>query len=624
MQNAAPADDNDTLQSPVSILSGRLRVALGIVQGLLLYALYSSWTARSGISTQPMLFIPTLMLAVFLPIIAVSGIGHLSRRNLLIWLATLAVVLCGLGMYDAWRADLSSLLPPRHIDDACCGNGSTGESKSLPSSALIFLTITGLFIAQAMMLAGDADGRRIASYRSYFEMAWKLLVQLMFAALFTGLFWLVLETGNALFSLIKLTFLGKLLEKSWFNIPVTTLAFSFALHLSDVRPQIVAGIRKLLLTLLSWLLPMATIVIGAFLLSILTTGLEPLWQTRRASYVLLGATALLVVLINTVYQDGYHLTQKTHRFFSICTRIACLLPVPLVLLATYSLGLRVAEYGWTVSRITGATCALVAAMYATGYALAAIRMRDNLQRISATNVLASFAILVIFLALLSPAADPARIAVADQLHRLTQGKTGADGFDFRFLRFNGARYGVQELKRISEQNNSAYPAAVQDKARLALASTDRWATDEFVVAAPDLNANILMHPSDRKLPKEFAAQDWRNAAERYHLPLCMTKRSHLCDAYVVKPDLAAGEQLLVFESSSGPALFKQNTDGQWQLIGKLLALPGCVEQLRKSAGLDTLNWQLPQQRDIEINGVRVHMESVQTGITDCTKTDAKK
>lgn len=624
MQNAMPADDNDNLQSPVSILSGRLRVALGILQGLLLYALYSSWTAKTWISTQPMLFVPALMLAVFLPIVAVSGIGHLSRRNVLIWLATLAVVLCGLGVYDAWRADLSSFLPSQPIKEACCSDRATGESQSLPSMPLILLTIAGLFIAQAMMLAGDADGKRIASYRSYFEMAWKLLVQLMFAALFTGLFWLVLETGNALFSLIKLSFLGKLLEKSWFNIPVTTLAFSFALHLSDVRPQIVAGIRKLLLTLLSWLLPMATIVIGAFLLSILTTGLEPLWQTRRASHVLLGATALLIVLINTVYQDGYHLTQKTHRFFSICTRVACLLPVPLVLLATYSLGLRVAEYGWTVSRISGAACALVAAMYATGYALAAIRMRDNFQRISATNVLTSFAILVTFLALLSPVADPARIAVADQMHRLTQGKTGADSFDFRFLRFQGARYGVQELKRLSESGNHTYPPAVQEKARLALTSTNRWAADEFVVAAPDLNANILMHPSDRKLPKEFAAHDWRNDTEHYRLPLCMTKRSYLCDAYFIKPDPAMPEQLMIFENTSAPAIFVQNPNQEWRLAGKLIAKPACVDELRKAAGQGTLNWQLPQQRDVEINGSRVYMEPERSGVTDCTKSNTEK
>ncbi|MCW5297309.1 DUF4153 domain-containing protein [Herbaspirillum lusitanum] len=618
LPNNAPPDDNDVLHSPASILSGRLRVALGVAQGVLLYALYSSWNAKTGLATQPLLFVPALMLAGFLPIIAVSGIGHLSRRNLLIWLAALAVILSGLGVYDAWRADLSSLLP-----SASTGSGMDGRPELLPSATLFLLAVAGLFIAQAMMLAGDADGRRIATYRSYFEMAWKLLVQLLFATLFTGLFWLVLETGNALFSLIKLDFLGKLLERSWFNIPVTTLAFSSALHLSDVRPQIVAGIRKLLLTLLSWLLPIATIVIGAFLLSILATGLEPLWQTRRATHVLLGAAALLVVLINTVYQDGNHLTTRSHRFFTACLRVACLLPAPLVLLAVYSLGLRVAEYGWTVSRVAAATCALVAAMYAAGYALAALSARDKLQRIASTNVLASFAILIVFLALLSPLADPARIAVADQLHRLAIGKTVPQRFDFHFLRFDGARFGVQELKRLSEQKNGAYPVAVEEKARSALAGTNRWDREEFDEIAPDAAKNIRVHPAGRQLPKEFIAQDWRSDKQRWSLPACMTRGDRQCDAYLVKPDPSGTEQVLVFDGNSMPALFAWSGVGAWQLAGKLMATPSCIDELKKTAERGSLNWQPPLQHDIDINGVHLRMQVEQT-VTKCAPDELKK
>lgn len=621
LPNNAPPDDSDALQSSVSILSGRLRIALGVLQGVLLYALYASWNAKSGLAMQPLLFVPALMLAAFLPIIAVSGIGHLSRRNLLIWLATLAIVLCGLGVYDAWRADLSSLLTS--LPSASAANDTDGRPEVLPSPTLFLLAVAGLFIAQAMMLAGDADGRRIATYRSYFEMAWKLLVQLLFATLFTGLFWLVLETGNALFSLIKLDFLDKLLEKSWFHIPVTTLAFSSALHLSDVRPQIVAGIRKLLLTLLSWLLPMATVVIGAFLLSILATGLEPLWQTRRATHVLLGAAALLVVLINTVYQDGNHLTPRTHRFFTACLRVACLLPAPLVVLAVYSLGLRVAEYGWTVSRVAAATCALVAAMYAAGYALAALRLHDRLQRISSTNVLASFAILIVFLALLSPLADPARIAVADQLHRLAIGKTALERFDFHFLRFDGARFGVQELKRLSEQKNDAYPAAVGEKARLALASNNRWNREELDEIAPDAAKNIQVHPASGKLPKEFVAQDWRNDKQRWSLPSCMTRGDRQCDAYLVKPDPAGAEQVLVFDGNSMPALFAATNAGAWQLAGKLMVTPYCMEELKKTAERGALNWQPPLQRDIDINGVHLRMQVEQT-VTKCAPDELKK
>ena len=635
------ARDNESLQTPISTLASRIRILLGLLQGFLLYALYTSWEAKTGVATQARLFVPALMLTAFLPVVAASGVGHLSRRNLLRWLAALTVILCALGWYDAWRADLSSLLPQAgKLADACCG-GAGEKSPALPSPALFMLAMGGLFIAQTMILAGNADGRRIAGYQRYFEMAWKLLVQLMFATLFTGLFWLVLQTGNALFSLIRLDFLSRLIEKSWFNIPVTTLAFSFALHVSDVRPHIVVGIRRLLLTLQSWLLPVATIVIGAFLLSILATGLEPLWQTRRASHVLLGATALLVVLINTVYQDGAHPDQQS-RFFRICTHIACLLPIPLVLLAVYSLGLRVAEYGWTVSRIAGAACALIAAMYAGGYGYAALRLRDNLQRIATTNIVVSFAILLLAVAVLSPLADPARVAVADQMRRLESGKTAPEQFDIDFLRFDSARFGLQALQQLSVNTEGAHAADLKEKALVALAAKNRYSMgrskDNAANAKPDLAKNIRMHPAERQLPQEFAAQDWRDVPQSWELPPCLTSADAQCDAYFVRPDAGSAEQLLIFDSLRPPSLFmlvmpvaplasaaseKNKPAPVWQLIGRLRVLSSCIAPLRQAAEKGMLNWQLPPTRDVVLNGVRLTMHTAQTDAANCTATDGQ-
>ena len=610
-------DNQDVLRSPVSGFSGILRVVLGLIQGLLLYVLYYSTTEKTWLSTQAPLFVALVMLAGFLPLAAISAIGHLPTRKLLIWLGVLAVVLGGLGYYDGWRTDVSQLLP------AVSAGSAAGRHDGSPSGTLFLLTVTGLFIAQAMVLAGNADNKRIASYPSYFEIAWKLLVQLLFAALFTGLFWLVLETGDALFSLIKLDFLDALINKSWFHIPATTLALSFALHLSDVRPHIVAGIRKLLLSLLSWLLPMATLIVAGFLLSILATGLEPLWQTRWASQVLLGATGLLVVLINTVYQDGNRLGGTAQRFFALCARIACLLPTPLVLLAMYSLGLRVEEYGWTVSRITGAVCALIAAFYALGYGIAAIRLRHHFQQISTTNVAAGFAILAVFIALLSPLADPARLAVLSQVQRLENGKVEPERFDYRFLRFAGDRYGVMQLKRLSEQQDGAHADLIREKAKLALAAKNNWGSERFDgVVAVDLTKNIRMHPVGRQLPQQFAKQDWRDSPEHWNQPGCLTRPTQLCDAYIVKPDPTGSEQVLIFENGV-PSLFVPGDAGNWQFAGKLIPTPACSERLRQAAEQGTLKWQAPLQKDLDIDGLRLRLDTGQQANVDCAKAGGK-
>lgn len=606
MSTATPAVD-DALRAPMSALSSRLRVGLGLLQGLLLYGLYHASTGKTWPATQPLLFIPLLLLALLLPVAAISAIGHLSRRNLWRWLALLLVLLCALGVYDAWRADLSSWI------------GATNLVLP-PSKGLILLCVPGLFIAQAMVLAGNADGRRIASYSSYFEMAWKLLVQLKFSALFTGLFWLVLYLGSALFALIKLDFLKQLMEHSWFNIPVTTLAFSFALHLSDARPQIVAGIRKLLLTLLSWLLPMATVLVGAFLIGLLVSGLQPLWQTGRASHILLSACAMLVVLINTVYQDGHQLAIGRQRFFTLCVRLACLLLLPLVLLAAYSQGLRVAEYGWTVSRIAAAACTLIAAVYAVGYAIAALRLKEPLQRLAPTNIWASLVILLTMLALLSPLADPARLAVASQMQRLARmapEQLDAGRIDFRFLRFDGARYGVDALHQLSRKQDGAHADDIRTHAAQALSATDRWNIARTPEPVADLAVTIKPYPAQRSLPPAFLAENWRKTAESWELPDCLLTGRQQCDAYFVTPEAGAPEQLLLIDEKSAPTLFAADAQGHWQQLGRIMLSPACKKLLHEAARQGKLQWQTPLQHDLMLNGVRLRTQGSPAKFQDC-------
>jgi hypothetical protein len=68
----------------------------------------------------------------------------------------------------------------------------------------------------------------------------------------------------------------------------------------------------------------------------------------------------------------------------------------------------------------------------------------------------------------------------------------------------------------------------------------------------------------------------------------------------------------------------QDPHQQWRLAGKLIAKPACVDELKKAAGQGGLNWQLPQQRDVEINGSRVYMEPERSGVADCTKSNTEK
>ena len=254
--------------------------------------------------------------------------------------------------------------------------------------------------------------------------------------MFVGVFWGVLWLGAVLFNLINIKFIETLIEKSWFAIPATTLATAAALHVTDVRARLVAGIRTVVHTLLSWLLPLMTLIAVGFTLSLPFTGLAPLWATRSAASLLLTAAATLVVLINAAFQDGdpVHNRPVVLRYAEL---IAAVMLVPLVLIATYALWLRVAQYGWTVERIATAATIVIALLYAFGYAAAALlTLRGGvwMALLMRVNIATAFVVLAVLLGLFTPIADPARIAVNSQVARLESGTVPPNAFDFNYLR----------------------------------------------------------------------------------------------------------------------------------------------------------------------------------------------
>jgi hypothetical protein len=54
---------------------------------------------------------------------------------------------------------------------------------------------------------------------------------------------------------------------------------------------------------MSWILPVAVVLVAGFICSLPFTGLAALWETRHATSVLLSA-AVLLVLINAAFQNG--------------------------------------------------------------------------------------------------------------------------------------------------------------------------------------------------------------------------------------------------------------------------------------------------------------------------------
>lgn len=592
-----------------------VRILLGLAQGVLLYLLYRAAKDYAWPAAEPLLFAPLMMIALFVPVLLVSGLGHIDRRRLLLWAGAAALLLAGLGAYDAWRVADLPLAPLKDPSgNAYLQAGS--YRKPFPSWTLVFFTTAGLFIAHSLVMAGVRDRRRLATYPTHFDTAWKLGVQLAFSALFVGVTWGMLHLGAALFELVKLHFLSKLLREEWFGIPVTAFAFACAMHLTDVRPAIVRGIRGLLLVLMSWLLPVAVLLVGGFLATLTFTGLAPLWSTRHAASVLLTAAAAFVILVNAAWQQGGPAADVA-RVVRGAARLASLLLAPLVLIAMYALFLRVRDYGWTGDRVSAAACLAVATCYAAGYFYAALRP-GWLPSLARVNIAAAFVALGMLLALFSPLLDPARISVASQVKRLAAGKVGAERFDFAFLHFQGERFGRAALAEL--ERSASGPDAALMRRRIADARTmkNRWEHPPPAPKLADLAANLRVHPAGTRLPDSFLRTDWGTKEALTYLYPCLREPGKRCDAFLLDVTGDGKPEVLLFrvqennnaDASHENVVMAEDADGQWAPYANFTMPAIDCKTFYASVAAGKVGTVPSRLADVEIGGVRLRLAPV--------------
>lgn len=612
----ATAEDEQSI--PKAIVSGRvakLRLATGLLQGVILYALYWLFKNTALPNANMYLFAPLVLCALFVPILFVSGLGHLDQRRITKWMIAAALICMLLTVCDVWRSG--------HVQFDWLSFDTVKTEYSASAWLLTFLPV-GFYIAHALVLAAARDGRKVATYPSYFEMAWKLIIQIMFALLFVGVLWLILWLGANLFMLIKLSFLHDLLQRPWFFVTATTFAFATALHITDVRPGIVRGIRSLLLVLMSWLLPITTLIVGGFLLSLPFAGLEPLWATRHATSVLLGATAVLVLLINATFQGGELGTQVT-AFLRIVARVACVLLLPMTLIAIYSLTLRVEQYGWTTDRIIAAACLLVASCYACGYSWAAVERKVWLERIAPVNVMTAFVILAALLALFTPIADPARLSVNDQVARLENGKVSVAKFDFNYLRFDGARYGNEALQKFKLATTGPDVALLNKRAEEALQRKNKWDGENRLPVADKIArlANITVWPDGKSLPASFAEMDWSTFEKNHLFPQCLLFQDKKCDVYLMDLNGDNKTEILIknAENFRQAVVFSLQTDGKWQPSGLINGMSLDCKDVSQALAEGRYQLLPTPFKDVQIAGQRLSVEAWPTDQSKCA--DAK-
>lgn len=565
-----------------------MRLVTALFQAAVLYVLINGSTSKDAWQVaHPGLFSPLLLVFVYTPLIIMVGLGQMRGRTLAVWACVVALVCAGLGYHDIARG--------RAVD-------YIGQDIVWPRFTLFLAIAATLFTAHVLVVDGTAERRLFPSYKRHFDTAWKLGMQIALSVVFVGMFWILLMLGGTLFKLLGLRGFANIIGSAWFADPATTLALATALHLTDVRPVMIQSVRAIALTLFSWLLPLLTAIVAAFLCSLPFTSLEPLWRTNFATTLLLATVAALVFLINSSYQDGSpeHTASRVKR---LAATVGAILLLPLCGLAIWALYLRVAQYGWTESRIFGAAAIAIATCYAIGYAIATLRSPAWFKRLEVTNVATAYLAIVMMLAIFSPVADPGRLMVASQVERLRSGAVAADKFDFVSLKYDGARWGIAALKVLVHQQDGADAKTIRGNAERALASTSRSQSAETQPVTHDtLAAHIKFLTPDRTLPAEFYDPEFWAGQSR--VLSCLKGGIDPCTASYIA--LSPGEpDAILFADTYEGMIFVQDKRGHWQRTAKLESAVYCPNtDIRQAMQNGTVTTAAHPWQDIVVNGIR--------------------
>ncbi len=557
-----------------------------------------------------MLFAALVLVTAYVPVIAVAELPRMRRKTLLIYLLLTSAAVAALAAYGIWREPVEN-------------NWAGSSARIWPAWWLGVGTALGLFIVNQLLEHRERGNALFSEYAVHFEDSWMRGFQLVISLIFSLLVWGVLELGATLFDLIQVAWFRTMIQHNWFICPALAMAFAAAIHLTDVRPALLKGMRNVVLTLLSWLLPLVVTLSLGFLTALLFVGLRPLWETRYAATILFTACALIVFLLNAAYKDGDPAVLPS-AVIRLGGSLAGPTLLPLALIGCYAIALRVHQYGWTPQRVTSAAVALMALIYACGYLYAATRRGGWIKPLESVNVFAGLAAVAILAMLLTPIADPARLSVNSQMSRLAKGAVAANRLDYLFLRFDAGIYGRDALVRLVAGANADVRARA---ARVQAAKFKRFTYSEGEAdsaASEAAFSHATVYPKGALLPADFKARDGQ--AGEGASPACMQNGSP-CEIYVVPYGGEGKEALIVrsmilmsiqsagFRFSAVGVVFQRDAAGKWSRLGILqnLDCPGVASALQNGNLASTA----PLHDDLLVAGVRLEFSPTQSYSQKC-------
>ncbi|OYY78485.1 MAG: hypothetical protein B7Y43_06310 [Sphingomonas sp. 28-62-20] len=334
--------------------------------------------------------------------------------------------------------------------------------------------LTSLFLAIAIaapifQTARD-EGRWHFPYADLHGHAWTNVVLWFAGWIFVGVVFAMAWLLAALFNLVRIDFLDKLLQKDWVIALLIGAAFGGAVGLLRERDRIVRLLQRVVTAVLGVLAPVLGLGLLLFLVALPFTGLGALWEaTRSTTPILLSCVIGALILANAVIGNGGD-DEARNPVLRFGAMILALVMLPLVIIAAIATGLRINQYGFTPDRLWALTFVVLASAYGLAYLVSLARGRvDWAPYARSANVLLGFAVAAVALFLATPILSFNAISTADQVARLTSGKIKPEKFDWAALAFDFGAPGRAALTRLSRSAN----ATTAERARGAIKANDR-------------------------------------------------------------------------------------------------------------------------------------------------------
>ena len=452
-------------------------VLVGFIQGVLLLLMDEALRKKWEFFSSPEFAYPAYALILIVPLVGLLSYQFTQRRLLVKALFAISVLLICLTGYSGYLA-----LP--------ISSQSFGHIFTV-ALAMWVLMYVGLPFLQSYFKSDEVR----PSYKHLYEFGWLNTQVFVMALLFSGLVWALLGLWSALFELLHIKFFSVLFFDRFFAYPATGVMLTYGASLGLAKFNINNIKRTDFLFRAVTVLLTAMVVL--FLLALFVSGLEPLWQTKNATFLLLWIQVFAIFFVNGMFQQGYQ--NRVEAGLTRWSVSLLLLALPIFsLVCLYAMYVRVEQYGWTVDRIWAVIAVVVLSIYAFGYAIAAARglfhKGDWLAWVAPTNIIAALVVLMIIVMTHSPLLSPYHIAVESQVARLMNDEVKARGFDFRYLRFETGQVGLDKLQVLSRIQNHPEAVAIQQMAKKAIAMQSRWGANLGEVTLAQSKSVFTIYP----------------------------------------------------------------------------------------------------------------------------------